>query len=111
MSSSAIPSPPKPYQHFSRDYPEIIRAYEELGKLCHEQGSLEPQTRELIKLGIAIGAGLESAAKAHIRLALAEGVSPEELKHTALLATTTIGFPSMMRAMSWVNEILAQGAS
>ena len=106
MSNSELPPPPKPYQQFAQDYPEIIQAYEELGKRCHEQGSLDAKTRELIKLGIAMGAGLESAAKAHIRLAIANGASPEELKQTVLLATTTIGFPSMMRSMTWVNDIL-----
>ena len=50
--------------------------------------------------------GLESGTRAHTRLALDAGATPEEIRHAALLATTTVGFPSMMRAMTWVNDVL-----
>jgi len=62
--------------------------------------------RELIKIGITIGAGLETGTRAHTRLALDAGATPEEIRHAALLATTTIGFPSMMRAITWINDVL-----
>jgi alkylhydroperoxidase/carboxymuconolactone decarboxylase family protein YurZ len=54
-----------------------------------------------------VGAGLESATRAHVRLGRKAGATPEELRHAALLAITTIGFPSMMRAMSWIDSDLA----
>jgi alkylhydroperoxidase/carboxymuconolactone decarboxylase family protein YurZ len=97
---------PKPYQRFIELYPEAGAAYEKLGKACHGAGPLEPKIRELIKLGISIGAGLEGAAHAHVRLALDSGASEEEIRHAVLLATTTIGFPSMNRALTWVNDVL-----
>lgn len=99
-------SPPLKYHAVKRDYPEIIKAYEKLGAACHKQGPLSAKTRELVKIGIAIGAGLESATKAHVRVALDVGASPAEIKHTVLLATTTIGFPSMMRGMTWIGDVL-----
>lgn len=98
--------PPAHYQEFKKLFPAVVEAYEQLGKACHWNGPLSPKERELIKIGIAIGAGLESATRAHTRLALAEKATPEEIRHAALLATTTIGFPSMMRAMTWVNDVL-----
>lgn len=103
--------PPGPYQDFKLRYPAVIEAYEKLGKTCHWQGPLEPKERELVKLGIAFGAGLEGAAKAHVRLALKAGASPDELRHAALLAVTTLGFPSTMRAMSWVDEEIARATA
>jgi alkylhydroperoxidase/carboxymuconolactone decarboxylase family protein YurZ len=30
----------------------------------------------------------------------------DEIRHVVLLATTTIGFPAMMSAMSWVDDVL-----
>jgi 4-carboxymuconolactone decarboxylase len=113
MNPSDYPAdavPPGPYQEFKRRHPAVVEAYENLGKTCHEHGPLEPKQRELVKLGICVGAGLESATRAHVRLGLASGATPEELRHAALLAITTIGFPSMMRAMSWIDgELAAQG--
>jgi len=98
--------PPKHYQRFKEQFPAVVEAYERLGEACHWHGPLEPKTRELVKIGIAIGAGLESGTHAHVRIALDAGATPEEIRHTALLATTTIGYPSMMRAMTWVNDVL-----
>jgi 4-carboxymuconolactone decarboxylase len=99
-------APPPNYQRFKTLFPAVVEAYENLGKACHWNGPLSPKERELVKIGIAIGAGLEGGTHAHVRLAMEEGATPEEIRHAALLATTTIGFPSMMRAMSWVNEAL-----
>lgn len=98
--------PPKHYQKFKLEFPAVVAAYEQLGHACHWHGPLDPKSRELIKIGIAIGAGLETGTRAHTRLALDAGATPEEIRHAALLATTTVGFPSMMRAMTWVNDIL-----
>ncbi len=84
----------------------MVEAYERLGQACHWHGPLDPKSRELIKIGIAIGAALESGTHAHVRLALDAGATPGEIRHAALLATTTIGYPSMMRAMTWVNDVL-----
>jgi 4-carboxymuconolactone decarboxylase len=98
--------PPKNYRRFKQQFPAVAEAYERLGEACQWHGPLDPKTRELIKLGIAIGAGLEGATHSHVRRALEAGATPEEIHHAALLATTTIGFPSMMRAMSWINDVL-----
>lgn len=98
--------PPKPYQRIKKTFPAVVEAYEDLGRACHNTGPLSPKVRELIKIGIAIGAGLESATHAHVRLAREAEASPEEIRHAAVLATTTLGFPSMVRAMAWVNDVL-----
>ncbi len=98
------PPPPRPYQDFKRRYPAVVVAYEKLGRTCHWQGPLEPKARELVKLGIALGAGLEGATRAHVRRGLKAGASPDEIRHAALLGITTLGFPATMRAMSWVDD-------
>jgi 4-carboxymuconolactone decarboxylase len=98
--------PPGPYREFKRRFPAVVEAYEKLGKACHLHGPLEPKARELIKLGIVIGAGLEGATHAHVRLGLQAGASPDEIRHAGLLATTTLGFPSTMRAMRWIEEAI-----
>lgn len=73
-----------------------------------EEGPLDGKTAQLIKLGIAIGMRHEGAVHAHTRKALARGASAGEVRHAAILATTTLGFPSMMAAYSWVDDILKE---
>ncbi len=97
---------PRLYQRLQRDHPEVTQAYESLGQACHHAGPLDTKVRELIKLGISIGAGLEGATHAHVRLALEAGATKDEIRHAVLLATTTIGFPSMSRAMAWAHDVI-----
>jgi alkylhydroperoxidase/carboxymuconolactone decarboxylase family protein YurZ len=35
------------------------------------------------------------------------GASQQEIAHVVLLSLTTIGFPNMIAALGWVNEVLA----
>ena len=42
--------------------------------------------------------------QSHTRRALEASCSPDELRHEGVLAITTIGFPSTMAVMSWVEE-------
>lgn len=99
--------PPKRFQQFSADYPEVASAYETLGNAVHGSGPLDAKTRALVKIGISTGAGLEGAMHSHVRKALAAGATPEEIRHAALLALPTIGLPPMMSAMSWVEDELS----
>lgn len=97
---------PPSYRQFQEGFSPVWEALDNLGERCHEAGPLEAKVRRLIKLGIAIGAGLEGAVHSHTRRALAEGITPEEMRHAVLLAMTTVGFPRTMAALSWVNDLL-----
>lgn len=100
--------PPRAYQRFKENFPAVAEAFEQLGHACHWNGPLSPRERELIKIGIALGAGLESGTRAHVRLALEAGASPEEIRHAVLLTTTTLGYPTMMRGMTWAEDVLGK---
>ena len=97
---------PKPYRQMHQDHPEFMRAYESLGQAAREAGPLSDREVALVKLAISIGAGLEGAAHSHSRKALEAGCQPADLRHVALLSAPTIGFPTMMRARSWVEDVL-----
>ncbi len=97
---------PKPLQEFIEKHPEIWKAYENLGHVCHESGPLDENTRRLVKLGIAIGARLEGAVRSHTKRAVEGGISEDEILHVAALAITTIGFPSSVAATTWIKDIL-----
>ena len=91
--------------NFARECPEVWAAFETLADRCHEAGPLDAKTRRLVKLGIAVGAGLEGGVHSQVRNALAEGITPAELRHVVLLGLTTLGFPASMAALTWVNDL------
>jgi alkylhydroperoxidase/carboxymuconolactone decarboxylase family protein YurZ len=86
----------------------VWQAYERLGAACSEAGPLEAPTRRLVKLALAIGAGSEGAVHSHVRRALAEGASVDELEHVALLGIPTLGFPRAVAALTWIEDITKQ---
>jgi len=97
---------PSRFVKFQSTYPELYTAYEELGKRASEAGPLDKKNLALIKLGIACGARLEGAVHSHCRRAIEAGASPEEIRQVALVGVTTLGFPSMMACLSWIDETL-----
>ncbi len=97
---------PKRYQKFLNDFPEVGQSYENLGKAVHNAGPLDEKTRALIKLAISTGARLEGAVHSHCRKAIKAGAENEELRQVAILALPTIGLPSMMAALSWIDDII-----
>ncbi len=97
---------PKRFTAFLKTYPDVGSAYRSLGDATMSAGPLDAKTAQLVKLGIAIGLRHEGAVHAHSRKALEAGCTREEIRHAAVLATTTMGFPSMMAALSWVDDVV-----
>lgn len=99
---------PKPSEHneeFRRKHPDVWNAFAHLADACHNGGPLDEKTRRLIKIALAVGAGLEGATHSAVRHAREGNVSREELEHVAVLAITTLGFPSALRALSWIDDM------
>ena len=90
----------------AEDHKAAWEAYEAFGKACAEAGPLDGRTRRLVKLALAIGRGSEGAVHSHVRRAFDEGLSAEELRHVALLAAPTLGFPAAVAALSWIGDLV-----
>ncbi len=88
---------------------DIWKAYQKLGKACSEAGPLEGKTLRLVKLALAAGAGSEGAVHSQVRRGIAEGLSPDELRHVAFLAMTTLGFPKAVAVLTWIEDIVENG--
>jgi alkylhydroperoxidase/carboxymuconolactone decarboxylase family protein YurZ len=97
---------PDPYVNLQTRQPELVEAYERLGAAATEGGPLEAREVRLVKLALAVGAGLEGAVHSHARRALEAGISGDALRHAVLQSTTTLGFPAMMRSMTWLEDVL-----
>lgn len=99
---------PLRFQEFNKENPRVAEAYENLASECHKSGPLSEKERSLVKLGVAIGSGMEGSVHSQVRKALDAGLSPAEIRHGFLLALTAIGFPSMMAALTWAEDILGK---
>ena len=102
---------PGSYRRMHETHPDFMQAYEKFGQASREAGPLSEREVALVKLAISIGAGLEGATHSHCRKALEAGCSAEELRHLAVVSAPTIGFPTMMRAKSWVEDVLEKQTS
>ena len=91
-------------------YPDIWQKYQQLGKACTESGPLDGKTQRLIKLALAIGAGSEGAVHSHVRRALDQGISADDLRHVATLAIPTLGFSKGVAALTWMDDLLTEEA-
>jgi AhpD family alkylhydroperoxidase len=99
---------PKRFKKFQKDFPDVAKAYEELGTTVHKCGPLNEKTRALIKLAISTDAGMEGAAHSHTRKAIEASCSEAEINQTFMLALPNIDFPATMAVMSWVEDIIVK---
>ena len=52
---------PKTFKEFIGKFPELGEAHEKIARACESYGPLDRKTRELVKIGLSVGAGLETA--------------------------------------------------
>jgi 4-carboxymuconolactone decarboxylase len=97
---------PVRFQEFMTTYPQIANSYESLSAECRRSGPLNERDQALVKLGIAAGAQLEGLVHSHVRKALDMGLQPDEIRHAIVMGLTSIGFPRMMSALTWAEDIL-----
>lgn len=100
--------PAPQYKEFIARYPDVGAAHKALGTAVTRAGPLDEKQVHLVKLGISIGMQHEGAVHAHARQALGAGYTPDELRHAAVLAATTLGWPRMIAAFMWVEDELKE---
>lgn len=108
IASGRSDRPPKTFRDFVGKYPVLGEAHQRVGREVEAIGPLDVRQCALVKIGISIGAGLESAVRAHVRRASAAGATREEIEQAILLAMNTVGFPRTVAAWSWANEQFAR---
>lgn len=112
-SSSNPPHPPKlpgTFRQFCERFPDLATAHDAMGAAAAAAGPLDEKSQALVRIGISLGAGLESAVKSHVRRAREAGASEAEVEQAILLAMTTVGFPRTVAAWSWARQQFARDA-
>ena len=97
---------PRQYRRLTEKYPEYMKAVNNLGDVVHGQGPLDDKTAHLIQLAAAVASGSEGAVHSHARRAIKAGATADEVGHAVILLTSTLGFPTVSAAMSWVEDLL-----
>lgn len=95
---------PRTFERFTERFPGIVKAHTAMGKATDHSGPLDRKATELIKLGVCVGASLESATKSHVRRALEHGATPEEVEHAIVQGLNTVGFSRTVMAWVWATE-------
>jgi 4-carboxymuconolactone decarboxylase len=92
---------PGTFKAFVDKFPALGEAHELVARAVDAAGPLDRKTCELVKIGISIGAGLESTVRSHVRKATNAGASVPEIEQTVLLAMNTCGLPRTVAAWQW----------
>jgi 4-carboxymuconolactone decarboxylase len=108
MNETDGTEPPDFYRVVTQRHPGFMQALDGLGIAVRQAGPLDEQTVQLLQLAGAAAARLEGAVHSHTRRALACGVAPAAIRHALIALTSTVGFPTVVAALSWVEDHLRQ---
>ena len=97
---------PSHYERIRADYPAVIAAVEQLGTAIGNSGPLDARTTHLVQIAAAAAIHSEGAVHSHVRRALAAGASEAQIRHALIALISTIGFPTVTAALSWVDDVL-----
>jgi 4-carboxymuconolactone decarboxylase len=97
---------PDVYLGFRDQFPKVAGALDGVGQAADAESALDEKTARLVKIGLAVGAGAQGAVRSNTRKALTAGATPDEVRHVALLAITTCGFPAAIAGFGWIDEVL-----
>jgi 4-carboxymuconolactone decarboxylase len=97
---------PGMYLRLKERHPAYIAAVEALGNAAGQAGPLDAKTVQLVQLAAAAAERSEGGVHSHVRRAIDAGARPEEVVHALIALTSTIGFPNVTAALSWVDDVL-----
>jgi 4-carboxymuconolactone decarboxylase len=99
---------PEHYVDLRKKFKGFMRAVDNLGKAASASGPLDEKTSQLIQLAAAAAVRSEGAVHSHTRRALKAGAKTDDIYHTIILLTSTIGFPAVSAALSWVEDVMGK---
>ena len=86
-------------------YSEVLN---KLGIAAKESGPLDEKTSQMVQLAASAAIRSEGAVHSHAKRAIEAGASEDEIYHSLILLTSTIGFPNVAAAISWVDDIIQE---
>lgn len=108
-AASTIPSPQ--YRKLKDQHPDFMTAVEALGKAARQAGPLDEESAQLDQVAAAAAIRSEGAVHSHAGRALDAGAEAAEVYHALLLLASTIGFPTVVAALSWAADVVEETGS
>lgn len=103
--------PPRSWNLFEAECPEVAAAYDALSSACQASGPLDPRTVALVKLAVSVGGHCQRTIHAHAKKALRAGVDAASVRQVAMVALPTIGLPAALDARRWIEESLQEATA
>ena len=94
------------YLKLKERHSDLIEAVEALGTAARMSGPLDEKTGHLVQLGAAAAIHSRGSVCSHAARALRAGATLDEVQHAIIVLTSTIGFPTVAAALSWVDEVI-----
>ena len=91
---------------FTADFQELITRYA-WGEIWSRPG-LDRRTRSCITLTALVALGHHHELAMHVRAALRNGLTPDEIKEVLLQSAVYCGVPAANRAFAIASEVLAE---
>jgi AhpD family alkylhydroperoxidase len=82
--------------------PEVMKAFNELGRAATAPGALDAKTKELIALALSVAVRCDPCIGFHTKSLIRLGATRQELDETLAVATYMGGGPSLMYAANAV---------
>jgi pyruvate dehydrogenase E2 component (dihydrolipoamide acetyltransferase) len=86
--------------------PELAAAFVQMDQAAYVEGELERKYKELIGIGIAVAVRCEYCINIHVKNALEEGASREQILEAAAVAVAFGGSPAMAYVATTVLNAL-----
>ena len=80
--------------------PEVMKAFNDLGKAATAPGALDAKTKELIALALSVAVRCDPCIGFHAKAVVKLGATRQEVAETLAVATYMGGGPSLMYAAS-----------
>jgi AhpD family alkylhydroperoxidase len=96
----------KNYNWLVSKFDKVLQSHQELGKALREAGPIDEKSAHLIQLAAAAAVRSEGGVHSHTKRALQAGATADEIYHSLILLTSTIGFPNVAASLSWAKDII-----
>jgi AhpD family alkylhydroperoxidase len=97
---------PDQYLLIKKRYSKLFDAVGTLGRTARASGPINEKTSHLIQLAASAAIRSEGSVHSHARRAIEAGATPDEIRHAIILLASTIGFPTVSAALSWVDDVV-----
>lgn len=79
-----------------KEYPDLMNAFQSFVKESEKEGALSTKTKEIISVALSVATQCDYCIALHVKNALKEGATREELLESCFIAALMRGGPAMM---------------